>query len=101
MLGARSGKKLIPWLAENPDGFGGSFTDVAEFGEIIILAVKGSAASAALHLAGEVNLKGKTIIDATNPIAEAPPENGVIRFFTSLDKSLMETLQIEFQPHIL
>jgi 8-hydroxy-5-deazaflavin:NADPH oxidoreductase len=32
-------------------------------------------------------------MDATNPIADAPPESGVIRFFTNLDESLMERLQ--------
>jgi len=29
----------------------------------------------------------------TNPIADAPPDHGVIRYFTSLDQSLMEQLQ--------
>jgi hypothetical protein len=32
-------------------------------------------------------------MDATNPIAGKPPENGVIRFFTDLSESLMEKLQ--------
>jgi predicted dinucleotide-binding enzyme len=32
-------------------------------------------------------------MDTTNPIAEAPPEKGLIKFFTSLDDSLMERLQ--------
>ena len=36
------------------------------------------------------------MIDATNPIADAPPENGVLKFFTDLDDSLMEQLQREF-----
>ena len=35
------------------------------------------------------------MIDTTNPIADAPPVNGVLRFFTSLDESLMERLQRE------
>ena len=39
------------------------------------------------------NLAGKPVIDATNPIADAPPTNGVLKFFTSLDASLMEDLQ--------
>jgi hypothetical protein len=39
---------------------------------------------------------GKPVIDATNPIADAPPENGVLKFFTSLDQSLMESLQSAF-----
>jgi predicted dinucleotide-binding enzyme len=44
-------------------------------------------------MAGAENLRGKIVIDATNPIADAPPEAGVLRFFTSLDSSLMEQLQ--------
>ena len=35
-------------------------------------------------------------MDVTNPIADLPPENGVLRFFTNLDESLMERLQREF-----
>ena len=35
------------------------------------------------------------MIDATNPIADAPPVNGVLKFFTSLDESSMERLQRE------
>jgi predicted dinucleotide-binding enzyme len=36
---------------------------------------------------------GKTVIDTTNPIAGKPPVNGVIQFFTTLDSSIMESLQ--------
>ncbi len=71
----------------------GSFTDAARHGEILILAVRGSAAETALATAGHANLNGKTVIDATNPIDDLPPENGVLRFFTTLDRSLMEILQ--------
>jgi predicted dinucleotide-binding enzyme len=71
----------------------GSFEETAKFGDIVVLATKGSAAEAALQSAGLVNLGGKTVIDTTNPIADAPPVNGVLRFFTSLDDSLMERLQ--------
>ena len=35
-------------------------------------------------------------MDACNPIADAPPANGVLRFFTTLEESLMERLQREF-----
>ena len=35
-----------------------------------------------LDLCGAENLAGKTVIDATNPIEESPPVNGVLRFFT-------------------
>jgi hypothetical protein len=41
-------------------------------GKTLVLAVKGSAAMDALRLADIANLAGKTLIDATNPIADAP-----------------------------
>jgi len=36
------------------------------------------------------------VIDATNPIADAPPVDGVIQFFTGPNESLMERLQKAF-----
>lgn len=71
----------------------GTFTETAGFSDLIILAVKGSVAEDALRKTGLDHLHGKTVIDATNPIAELPPANGVLRFFTTLDESLMERLQ--------
>lgn len=70
-----------------------SFEETARFGEIVVIATKGSAAENAIKLAGIANLSGKVVIDTTNPIADAPPVNGVLKFFTSLDDSLMERLQ--------
>ena len=49
-----------------------------------------------MRAAGANNVTGKTVIDVTNPIADAPPVNGVLKFFTTLDDSLMERLQGEF-----
>jgi len=46
-----------------------------------------------VRLCGEKNFNGKVVIDATNPIASTPPVNGVLKFFTTLDESLMERLQ--------
>ena len=74
----------------------GSFADAAAFGELIVLAVKGKAAAEVLSLAGAVNLTGKAVIDACNPIEDAPPVNGVLPFFTTYNESLMEKLQREF-----
>jgi predicted dinucleotide-binding enzyme len=96
MLGTRNRAKLEAWVAENPRGAVGSFADAARFGELLVLAVKGAVAADALRAAGMNNLAGKPIIDATNPIADAPPTNGVLKFFTNLDESLMERLQREF-----
>jgi len=96
MLGTREPAKLADWAAKNPSSTVGSFAETAKFGELVVLAVKGTIASKALRAAGAANLSGKTVIDAVNPIADAPPVNGVLRFFTSLDESLMEQLQREF-----
>jgi hypothetical protein len=70
-----------------------NFDECAKNADIIVLAVKGTQAKSALEQCGIQNLAGKTIIDTTNPIAEAPPVNGVIQYFTSLNRSLMEDLQ--------
>jgi len=93
MLGTRQPARLAEWVARNPTAKVGSSADAAKFGEAIVLAVKGTAAVEALRTAGHDNLTGKPVIDTTNPIADAPPVNGVLKFFTSLDESLMERLQ--------
>ena len=95
-LGTRDASKLEEWAAQNPGGRVGSFSDAASFGEVVVLAAKGSAAADVLRAADPANLAGKPVLDTTNPIAEAPPANGVLSFFTDLDDSLMERLQREF-----
>ena len=95
-VGSRSPEKLAAWASAKPGIATGTFAEAAAFGELIVLAVKGTVASEALRLAGARNLAGKTVIDACNPIAEAPPIHGVLRFFTTYDASLMEQLQGEF-----
>ena len=92
MLGTRDRAKLADWLKQNTGARTGSFDETAAHGEVIVLAVKGGVAEM-LVKSLEKNLTGKTIIDTTNPIADAPPVNGVLRYFTNLDESLMERLQ--------
>ncbi len=96
MMGTRETSKLEDWVKAHPKARIGSFSDTAKSGELVVLAVKGTAAAGALHMAGGEHLAGKTVMDATNPIADEPPVNGVLKFFTSLDESLMERLQKEF-----
>lgn len=96
MLGSRSITKpeVINWQTKNPSGKIGVFAEAAQFGEGIVLAVKGGKALEVLELAGINNFPGKMVIDATNPIDDGrPPVNGVLHFFTNLDRSLMEQLQ--------
>lgn len=97
MMGSRDAGKLADWkAAAGAAGSIGSFAEAAAYGEVVVLAVKGNHAADVLQLAGAENIAGKTIIDPTNPIADAPPVNGVLQFFTSLDNSLMEQLQAQF-----
>ena len=95
-MGTRDPAKLADWAKQNPKGHVASFDAAAKSAELVVLAVKGTAAADALRAAGAANLAGKPVIDACNPIADAPPTNGVLKFFTNLDQSLMERLQHEF-----
>ena len=94
MRGSREPAKLAEWLAgAGPHAATGTFAEAAAHGEFIVLAVKGEAAESVLDLTGAAALAGKVVLDTTNPIAASPPVNGVLRFFTTLDESLMERLQ--------
>lgn len=92
MLGTREPAKLSDWLKQNPKASVGSFEDAARHGQLIVLTVKGVVAQS-LATSVAASLAGKTVIDTTNPIAASPPVNGVLKYFTSLDESLMERLQ--------
>jgi predicted dinucleotide-binding enzyme len=95
-IGTRKPEKLAEWRAANPKVEVSSFGGAASFGDVVVLAVKGVGAAETLRTAGAESFAGKPVIDATNPLADAPPANGVLRFFTSLEESLMERLQREF-----
>ena len=95
MMGSRDSPKIADFAKELKLQVG-SFPDAAKFGEIVVLAVKGLSSESALSLAGEQNLRGKTVIDVTNPIADSPPDNGVLHYFTSLEESLIERNQKKF-----
>jgi predicted dinucleotide-binding enzyme len=93
MRGSREPSKLAAWKASaGAKASTGTFAETAKFGEVVVLAVKGTAAEEAVGLCGD-GLNGKLVLDATNPIADAPPVNGVIAYFTGPNESLMERLQ--------
>jgi predicted dinucleotide-binding enzyme len=98
MLGSRNPQKeeVVKWKEKHSKGQTGTFAETAAFGELLVLATAGHAAESALELCGSSQLSGKVIIDATNPIAPAPPVNGVLKFTTTLDFSLMEKLQANY-----
>jgi len=94
MRGSREPAKLEAWkTGAKGDASVGTFADAAKWADLVVIAVKGSAAEDVLDLAGIANLAGKTVIDTTNPIGNAPPKNAVIQYFTAQNESLMERLQ--------
>ena len=95
IMGTRNSSKedVVKWKNENQKGLLGSFQDRAQYGEIIVRGVSGLVVEDAINLAGKGHLSDKIIIDATNPIATVPPDNGVLKFFTTLEESLMEKIQ--------
>ena len=96
VLGTREPAKLADWLKQNPKGRVASPVETAKFAELAIVAVKGTAAVDAVKGAGPEGLAGKVVIDACNPIADAPPDRGVLKYFTGPNDSLMERLQAGF-----
>ena len=92
--GTRSPEKLAAWKDKaGAKASAASFGDAVKDADLVVLAVKGSAAEEVVRLAGPAALAGRTVIDTTNPIADAPPSNGVLHYFTTLEESLMERLQ--------
>ena len=95
ILGTRNISKaeIIQFKNENAGITIGSFEETAKFGELIVVATHGAATTDVIKLAGLNNFSDKVVIDATNPIADKPPVNGVLQFFTGPNESLMEKIQ--------
>jgi hypothetical protein len=62
------GPPFPQWLKGNPAVKLGTFAEAAVFGEIILNATQGANTIPALQLAGEANLKGKVLLDISNPL---------------------------------
>jgi 8-hydroxy-5-deazaflavin:NADPH oxidoreductase len=60
-------KPLIQWQKET-GGKVVTFAEAAKHGEIVFSATNGATAIAALTLAGSENLKGKVLVDVSNPL---------------------------------
>lgn len=95
MMGTRD----ISKLSELVGILKGTVAETCQFSELLVLAVKGSVAVEVLK---DLDISGKTIIDTTNPIADLPPVNGVIQFFTEANHSLGQLLQETYpQAHFV
>ena len=95
VLGTRDpGKKeLGDFKSDHPSIPVATFEDTAANAELIVLATAGTAVEEAIRMAGLHNFNNKVVIDTTNPLDHQPPVNGVLRFFTDINNSLMERIQ--------
>ena len=70
-MGARDAKneKALAWAREmGPKASAGTFADAAAFGEVVVLATLGVANESAIRMAGPETMRGKIVIDTTNPL---------------------------------
>ena len=94
-MGSRTAdnKAASDWTVANGKGAShGTFEEAASFGEMIIFCAKGDAALDVLKMAKPENLKGKTVIDTTNPLDFS---TGVLKLTVCNTDSLGEKLQRE------
>lgn len=80
MIGTRdpASDELADWLAQaGSDVQAGTFSQAAEFGEVIVFAIGWTHTTAVIDLANPASFKDKVVLDTTNPLAieqqEQPP----------------------------
>jgi predicted dinucleotide-binding enzyme len=73
-IGSDHPEKLAESKKENPKIETATFEQAAQSGDIIVLCVKGTVVEKIVEKV-KSHLSGKTVIDTTNPIADAPPQN--------------------------
>ena len=95
-LGAREAgnPKAAAWVSKAGKGTSqGTFADAAKFGDVVFNCTLGTAELDALRAAGKDNLKGKVLVDVSNPLEFA---GGAARLTTPPGVSLGEQVQKEF-----
>ena len=91
MIGSRDSAKLRGWLRHaGPGAQVGTFAETAQFGELVVLSVLGSAAEEVIRLAGVESLTGKIVIDASDPLDFSSGRPGL---FIGTTDSLGERIQ--------
>ena len=95
MIGTRDPDKqeAADWVRGTPGAKAGTFEEAARFGEIVVLAALGRVIESIVDLADPRNFSGKIVIDATNPLANETPENGILQYTTGPNESLAERIQ--------
>ncbi|MEU6140965.1 NAD(P)-binding domain-containing protein [Streptomyces sp. NPDC047081] len=97
-LGSRTkdNPAALEWARETGAGArAGTFAEAASSAEVVLVAVGGQVALAALEAAGAANLGGKVVLDVSNPMAF---EDGELRLDPVESDSMGERIQRAF-PH--
>jgi predicted dinucleotide-binding enzyme len=84
---------FLQWQELNREVKLAPLAEAAKHGELVINALTGAGALAGLRVAGADNLRGKILIDASNPLDHS---NGTLSLFVSNTDSLGEQIQREF-----
>jgi predicted dinucleotide-binding enzyme len=97
-MGAREAgnEKAQAWVkSAGPRASHGTFAEAAAFGDIVFHCALGSAALAVLEAAGAANLRGKPLVDVSNPLdfSQGMPPT----LFTGAADSLGERIQKAFR----
>jgi predicted dinucleotide-binding enzyme len=96
-MGSRTAnnEKAVAWAKEaGARASAGTYEDAAAFGEVLFNCTSGAGSIAALEAAGAANLRGKILLDVSNPLdfgKGMPPT-----LFVSNDDSLGERIQRAF-----
>jgi len=96
-MGARTAtnQKAAQWAQRlGQNAHPGTFLDAANFGELVISCTSGTHAMEALQLVGAAPLRGKILIDVSNPLQQEK-DGGMILAFCNTD-SLGEQIQKAF-----
>jgi predicted dinucleotide-binding enzyme len=97
MIGTRDpgNAELQEWLAGEGEGVrAGTLAEVAQFGEVVVLALLGNAAEDAIAQAGPESFAGKVVIDAMNPLdfSVGPPPRLSITGHDSLGEHVQHAI---------
>eukprot|EP01041_Mallomonas_annulata_P008245 gene8245-16961_t len=102
MLGSREqgnvgNRKAVKWARKaGPNAYAGTFSEAAQFSDIVFIATAGTAVTSAIEMAGgNDSLSGKVIVDVTNSIIR---EKGVLTLSGGFGTSNGEIIQ-NLLPH--
>jgi predicted dinucleotide-binding enzyme len=91
MIGSRDPAKLHAWRrTAGSHAHVGTLAETAQFGDLVVLSVIGTAAEEVIRLAGVENLAGKIVLDASDPLDFSSGRPGL---FVGTTDSLGERIQ--------